>query len=244
MKPRVVAWFSCGAASAVAAKLAVEKYGDRAVVIYCDTSKDEHPDNARFFSDVQNWIGVPIQVIGSLKYDGIEDVFEKRRYMSGIAGAPCSLELKKIPRMDWQWGDDINVWGYTAEEQSRIAHFKANNPELYMDWILSDRGIGKSYCLSMISDAGIALPVMYLLGYRNNNCIGCVKATSATYWNKIRRDFPDVFARRVAQSRELGARLTRWQGERIFLDELPLSADDGVLDDISCGPECTQGALL
>ena len=30
---RVLAWFSCGAASAVAAKLTVETYGDRAEVL-------------------------------------------------------------------------------------------------------------------------------------------------------------------------------------------------------------------
>lgn len=50
---RIVVWFSCGAASAVAAKLALEKYGTRACVVYCDTMKSEHPDNVRFFDDVQ-----------------------------------------------------------------------------------------------------------------------------------------------------------------------------------------------
>jgi PP-loop superfamily ATP-utilizing enzyme len=40
---RVLVWFSCGAASAVAAKLAVEKYGDQCEVLYCDTLAYEHP---------------------------------------------------------------------------------------------------------------------------------------------------------------------------------------------------------
>ncbi len=38
---RIVVWFSCGAASAVAAKLAVEKYNN-VMVVYCDTG-GEHP---------------------------------------------------------------------------------------------------------------------------------------------------------------------------------------------------------
>jgi PP-loop superfamily ATP-utilizing enzyme len=60
---RVIVWFSCGAASACAAKLAVEKYGLSCEVVYCNTMPSEHPDNFRFFSDVQQWIGKPIKVI-------------------------------------------------------------------------------------------------------------------------------------------------------------------------------------
>ena len=41
---------------------------------------------------------------------------------------------------------------------------------------------------------------MYKLGYKNNNCIGCVKG-QAGYWNKIRKDFPDVFDQ---MSKDLG----------------------------------------
>jgi hypothetical protein len=54
---RRLVWFSCGAASAVAAKLAVEKYEDACEVVYCDTMATEHPDNQRFFNDVERWIG-------------------------------------------------------------------------------------------------------------------------------------------------------------------------------------------
>ena len=65
---RMVVWFSCGAASAVAAKLAVEAYGDRCHVVYCDTMASEHPDNARFFADVERWIERKIEVVKSAKY--------------------------------------------------------------------------------------------------------------------------------------------------------------------------------
>jgi len=81
---------------------------------------------------------------------------------------------------------------------------------------------------------------MYELGYSNNNCIGCVKATSAKYWNKIRADFPEHFERRAQQSRELGVRLTRVDGERVFLDELPEDYLFGEMESISCGPDCAQ----
>jgi hypothetical protein len=42
---RIVVWFSCGAASACAAKLAVDKYGhENTHVVYCNTLITEHPD--------------------------------------------------------------------------------------------------------------------------------------------------------------------------------------------------------
>ena len=63
----------------------------------------------------------------------------------------------------------------------------------------------------------------------------------------IRRDFPDVFAKRAEQSRHLGVRLTRVRGERVHLDDLPadyLPADEPE-EDLSCGPVCgVQGSLF
>lgn len=235
---RRVVWFSCGAASAVAAKLAVEKYGPvETSVVYCDTMANEHPDNERFFNDVERWIGKRITVIGSKKYETVEDVFRRERYMSGIAGARCTVEMKKVPRLAFQTPDDIHIFGFTADEQHRITRFEEQNIEL-LEWILRDEGYTKADCLAAVERAGIQLPVMYRLGYKNNNCLGCVKATSTKYWNQIRRDFPDVFQQRAEQSRDLGVRLTRIKGKRIFLDELPHEHDDGVLEDISCGPDC------
>lgn len=44
----------------------------------------------------------------------------------------------------------------------------------------------------MVQRAGIALPVMYLMGYDNANCIGCVKGGEG-YFRAIREDFPAQF---------------------------------------------------
>lgn len=243
---RVIVWFSCGAASAVAAKLAIKKYGQRIIVAYCDTMATEHTDNQRFFDDVQNWLGREITRIKSEKFATIDDVFEYRRYLSGIAGAPCTVEMKKVPRFAFQEPDDIHIFGYTADEGGRIANFEQNNPEVYLDWILRDKGYSKQRCLREIERAGIALPVMYALGFEHNNCLACVKATSPRYWRRTRLHFPEAFERRVRQGREYGARLVRINGERKFLDELPpddvlsLWADiEDFQEDLSCGPQCT-----
>lgn len=234
---RVLVWFSCGAASAMAAKLATLKYGDRCTVVYCDTLASEHPDNARFFADVERWIGRKIHVIRSEEYTNIDDVFVRARYMAGIAGARCTTELKKLPRLAFQRTEDVHVFGYTVEEAKRARSFEANNPEIDVEWLLIDLGVTKQTCKDALREAGIKMPVMYDLGFEHNNCIGCPKATSAGYWNRVRRLFPDVFERRARQSRLLGARLVRVKGVRVFLDDLPPDAE-APDDDIDCGPVC------
>lgn len=234
---RTVVWFSCGAASACAAKLAVERFKD-VQVVYCDTLASEHYDNICFLLAVEKWIGQPIEILHSADYANIDDVFERTRYMAGIKGARCTVEMKKVPRFNYQQPDDIHIFGLTCDEQKRIRRFVSNNPDLNLHWLLSEEGVTKEACYQMIRDAGIAMPAMYQW-FKNNNCIGCVKATSAVYWDKTRTHFPEHFARRAAQSRALGVRLCRYKGVRIFLDELPLlNEDTAPEEDIECGPIC------
>jgi hypothetical protein len=236
---RILAWYSDGAASACMAKLAVEKYGPLVEILKCDTTSSEHPDNLRFRREVESWIGREITLISSEKYADVNEVFERTGYMAGIYGARCTVELKKLPRFTYQDVADTHLFGFTADEHKRISEFEKNNPELYLEWILRDQNITKAGCFRMLSDAGIKRPVMYDLGFKNNNCLGCVKATSPKYWNRIRAHFPEVFQRRCEQSRRLGVRLTRVRGQRIFLDELPLDAGKYEAEpDISCGPQC------
>ena len=240
---RIISWFSCGAASAVAASLAIQQYGqDRVTVVYCNTMANEHPDNYRFFDEIEKWLGVAIIVISSTKAKTIEQVFDMKSYMSGLKGAPCTVELKKVPRFDFQQVDDIHIFGYTSEEGKRIARFEMNNPELNLDWILHRNGYSKEICFGILKHAGIELPIMYKLGYKNNNCLGCVKASAPKYWNKIRKDFPHIFQQRAEQSRRIGCKLTRkkirnkW--EHIYLDELAIDSNENYKENLSCGPEC------
>lgn len=239
---RVLAWFSCGDASAVAAKLAVEKYGARCEVLYCDTFAYEHPDNRRFFRDVEKWLGVPIKIIRSDEYKDIYDVFKKTRWLVGVSGARCTTELKKNVRRAYQRPDDSHVFGFTSDEMIRATRFREGSPEVFAEFPLIDLAITKSECHRRIREAGIELPAMYRLGYKNNNCIGCVKGQSG-YWNKIRRDFPKVFNKMAKTERSLNAAINKkyvkGKRKRVFLDELP--PDAGRYDnepDIECGVVC------
>ena len=239
---RVLVWFSAGGASAVALKLAAQKYPD-VRGIYCDLSKDEHPDNVRFRADVERWTGVKVEVVKSKLYDTTDEVFEARKYMGGISGAPCTVEMKKIPRFAYQWAEDVHIFGMTVDEHARIKSFENDNHELFLEWPLRDAGLSKSDCLKILTDAGIEIPAMYRLGFENNNCIACVKATSPHYWNRTRKNFPERYRQRAEQSRRLGVRLVRYKGVRIFLDELPEDASEKITEDLSCGPQCAGARM-
>lgn len=236
---RIICWFSCGAASAVATKLAITQYVDQEIIIARCIVKEEHHDNDRFAADCEKWFGMPITNMINEKYNGsIVEVADKRGYVSGIAGAPCTMLLKKKVREDFQLPTDKHIFGYCAEEQGRWDNFlDANNIDAVSPLI--DRGLEHSDCLAMIENAGIKLPDMYALGYKHNNCIGCFKAGGQGYWNKIRIDFPEIFKARVELTRRLGARLLNVNNVHKFLDEIELGAGDYQKEpEIQCGIFC------
>jgi hypothetical protein len=215
---RHLLWFSAGAASAIATKLVLAEQPDDLVVAYVDTGS-EHPDNARFLADCEQWFGHPITVLRSDRYRDTWQVWEERRFLVGPSGALCTAELKRKVRFGFERPDDIQVFGYTAEERHRADRFRDQNPGVALRTPLIERGLTKADCLALIERAGIELPAMYRLGYRNNNCVGCVKG-GIGYWNKIRRDFPDVYERMAALERDIGASVIRANGDHVWLDEL------------------------
>jgi len=242
----IAVWFSCGAASAVAAKLTLEKYGhNNKISIVNNPIKEEHEDNQRFLKDVEKWLQHPIVFATRTKYpdQSCIEVWEDRRFMSGPMGAPCTLELKKKARQEWEETNkpDYTVLGFTAEEQKRADRFKLTERDTLLTPLI-DEGYDKQWCFNVLVDAGIELPAIYKLGYPNANCIGCVKAGSATYWNLVRETFPDVFDERAKQSREIGAKLAYYKGQRVFLDELPSDAKGRSLKnyDFECGIFCEE----
>lgn len=242
----IIVWFSCGAASAVAAKKTIDRYGsDNTIRIVNNPIKEEHPDNQRFLRDVQDWLGIEIEFALNSKYPSAtcEDVWEKRQYMSGPSGAPCTVELKKRARQEWESNNnyDYIVLGFTADEKKRHERFVMTERADVLPVLIED-GIKKADCYRIINEAGLRLPEIYNLGFPNANCIGCVKASSATYWNHVRETFPEVFKQRAEMSRRIGAKLAWYKGGRIFLDELPHDAKGRPMKnmDFECGIFCEE----
>lgn len=241
---RTVSWFSCGAASAVATKIALadaRRTGDELVIAYTEVI-EEHEDNKRFLRECEDWFGQEIVVLRNEKYGGsIYEVF-KGGYLVGPGGAPCSLRLKKRVREAFERPGDRQVFGYTAEEQDRVDRFIDANADVDL-WVpLIEQHLGKADCLAILRNAKIELPVMYKLGYKNNNCVGCVKG-QAGYWNKIRVDFPAVFERMAQVEDTLNRAVCKvsidGKERRVKLRDLP--PDVGRYEaeaDIACGLFC------
>ena len=240
----IAVWFSCGAASAAALKLTVDKYGSDNVRAVNNPVIEEHEDNLRFAQDVSEWVGIEVETATNSKYPlaSARDVFERRKGMSFPHGAPCTVELKKRARQQWEADNpvDWHVLGFTADEKDRHDRFILTERSNVLP-VLIEAKMTKNDCADMLRGAGLKLPAIYGKGFPNANCIGCVKATSPTYWNLVRQEFPDVFADRAEQSRRLGSKLVRVKNERLFLDELSPDAKGRPLKTMpDCGLFCEE----
>lgn len=202
---RVVCQFSCGAASAVATKLAIAQYGaDHEIVILNAFLESEDPDNRRFAKDCEAWFGMPITVVRDEKYGAsIDTVFEQVRYMNGPKGASCTSRLKRAVLTAHAMPGDINVFGFTIEEVDRLVDRQMAVTDAKVVSPLVEQGLTKDDCKAMVERAGIELPYMYRLGYKNANCPGCVKG-GQKYWRAIEIDFPEIYQRRMEQQEEIG----------------------------------------
>lgn len=165
----------------------------------------------------------------------VDNVINDERYINGPAGAPCTKYLKKRVRQEWErdnlTSDTVYVFGYDSDEVHRAERLVENTVEAVCEFPLIDQGISKQLAHGICDRLGIKRPVMYDLGYPNNNCIGCVKGGKG-YWNRIRKDFPAVFRRRAKQERAIGHSCIKG----CFLDEL--EPDEGRME-IEIFPECS-----
>ena len=116
-----VAWFSCGATSAVACKLALSQFDD-VDIVYIETGS-HHPDNTRFLADCEKWYDKKITILQS-PYQSHFDVIEKTGLISMPHYVPCTKLLKMRPREEYEaQHPDIThyIWGFEkgSKEENR-----------------------------------------------------------------------------------------------------------------------------
>jgi hypothetical protein len=236
----VIAWWSGGITSAVACRIALEKYKN-VRLLYIETGS-HHKDTFRFKEDCENWYGVKIETWQSKKYKDHLDVIRKDRFINGPFGARCTKVLKKDIRaaieQDIKWSNQ--VWGFEFEQSQINRAIRWQEQYEYTNSLfpLIENKLSKNECAGIVMGAGIKIPDTYKLGYNNNNCIGCVKG-GAGYWNKIRVDFPNVFNDMAKAEREIKATCLKNEDGKIYLDELDPKAGnptDMVLGE--CGIFC------
>lgn len=193
-----VGWFSCGCSSLVACKLAQPDE-----IIYIHVA-DQHPDTLRFLMDARHLLGCEIKVLQAQRYLTVDEVMRGERYVNGPGGAKCTMLLKKRVRQHWErenWAPHTYIWGFDTDERDRAERTVKSMPEFEHEFPLIEHGLSKADCHALCEEWGIRRPLMYDLGYPNNNCIGCVKGGMG-YWNKIREDFPATFKRRAKAERD------------------------------------------
>jgi len=209
-----VCWFSAGVSSFIAAYLE-RKHLDKIIYTHID---DQHHDTLRFVHDCEKALGKPIEILQS-RYLNVANVIRTFRYINGPSGAKCTDVLKRRVRKEWEYEhrnyDLIYIWGYDVTERHRAERLLETMPQFEHKFPLIEKQLSKEDCHGMLKRLGIKRPAMYDLGYRNNNCVGCVKGGMG-YWNKIRKDFPEVFEKRAKLEREIGASCING----VFLDEL------------------------
>ncbi len=208
-----VCWFSTGISSFVACYLAK----DVDEIIYTHV-ENQHPDSLRFLRDCEKILDRKITVLQSTLFKDVDDVILRKRFVNGPYGAACTKALKRDVRKRWELehpGMHSYVWGFDVKEQNRANRIKDSMPYYHHEFPLIDNQLTKENAHGIASKIGLKRPIMYDLGYSNNNCIGCVKGGMG-YWNKIRKDFPDVFQKRAKEERIIGHSCIKG----VFLDEL------------------------
>lgn len=235
-KPKLkVCWISAGVSSFVAGYLVRDTIDE---FIYIDIA-DQHPDSLRFIKDCEQALGKSISILKSTEYRCVGDVCRAHRFVNSAHGAKCTEVLKKRVRKKWEWEhqnyDITYAWGMDLNEKHRANNLIESMPDFHHEFPLIDRQLTKADAHGVCASLGIKRPAMYDLGYSNNNCVGCVKG-GAWYWNKIREDFPEVFADRAKMEREIGHSILHNADGMIFLDELDPNAgrmNEEIMEDCS-----------
>lgn len=217
MKELKVCWISAGISSFMAGWLA----GDVDKWIYIDID-DQHEDSIRFIKDIENAIGKEVEILWSKQYRTVEECVLafggfRNPYNSF---APCTNWLKKRVRKQWEEEHQdyelTYVWGFDFTEKNRAERTVEANPQQNHEFPLIEKNLSKEEVHGLFErNFDFKRPLMYDLGYPNNNCIGCVKG-GAGYWNRIRKDFPEVFESRSKLERKVGYSILKVG----YLDEL------------------------
>jgi len=210
-----VSYFSGGVSSAVATMLAIDDI-DRIMYTHID---DQHPDTMRFVQDCEDWFGRPVEIMQS-PLRSVDNACRMASFIrSRNGGAACTQRLKRQVRKQFERDNEGRmtiVWGLDWGERDRAMRLTTMMPHHEHQFPLIDHKMSKEHAHEVLRASGIKRPAMYDLGYHNNNCIGCVKGGMG-YWNKIRINFPDVYAQRAAMERLIGFPII---SKGVWLDEL------------------------
>lgn len=205
-----IARISGGKASAVAADMAISRYGRKNVWLRFEDTLAEDPDLYRFLDDcMRRW--------GGKLYRGCDgrtplQVAEERMIIPNSAMAPCSFELKiqpfgawlwRVPKpvtvlsgLGWQEPQRINRimrWHRHRQKWRRPQGFARLIPGVYEDFPLLWKPIDFRPLDDIIHSWGIEIPALYLSGMPHNNCGGACVRQGISEWVRLLHTYPERF---------------------------------------------------
>lgn len=145
----------------------------------------------------------------------MERLTERKRNFNGTAISKKSM----IDREGYPTVSD-----YASKVLTKLAAYEDAEEH---EFPLIDRNLSKEEVHGLFERTfSFPRPKMYDMGYPNNNCIGCVKGGMG-YWNRIRKDFPEVFESRAQLERLVGYSILKdSDGTPLYLDELDPNRGD------------------
>jgi 3'-phosphoadenosine 5'-phosphosulfate sulfotransferase (PAPS reductase)/FAD synthetase len=208
-KPKYIAMFSGGAASAYVAYLMVLKHGkENSVLLFTDTLW-EHKDNKRFMLEVAEEIGIERKTL----IDGRtpDEVFEDTKFLGNSRLAKCSSQLKVrqtviyLEELRDSGYEPILYFGIGKHEKRRregIENLYNHNllprdgeeQQVKTVFPLYESNIPDKEIKRIITqDWGIELPEMYHLGFSHANCGGrCVRG-GFNHYQHLYETWPQVY---------------------------------------------------
>ena len=178
-----IVMYSGGITSFEAARLTIEKHGKNNVRLWFADTLIEDEDLYRFNKDVENYLGIEIEVIS--EGESVWDIFFKHRFLGNSRADPCSRVLKREAirsklKTEYPNPDDaIVVLGMDDIEDCKRWERAKENQKPYDCWLplIEYKPKFKTQIISWLKENNIEPPRLYAMGFKHNNCGGfCVKA--------------------------------------------------------------------
>jgi Phosphoadenosine phosphosulfate reductase family len=184
MRYKITVQLSGGAASYIAAKLAIEEFGHKNLSLVFADTKIEDEDLYRFLDDIERKLKHPIIRIAEGRDPW--QVFNDERFLGNSRIDPCSKILKRKLLECWRiencTTDCILIIGYDANEDHRLQRLIPRMAPARVRAPLIEHNIWKEQVLELVTADGLELPRLYRWGFPHNNCGGfCIKAGQASF---------------------------------------------------------------
>jgi 3'-phosphoadenosine 5'-phosphosulfate sulfotransferase (PAPS reductase)/FAD synthetase len=205
---------SGGVSSAVAADLAIKRYGRKKVYLWFADTSFEDADLYRFVDDCMGRWGGKLHTYCDGRTP--EQVAEDKRLIPNQKIAPCTHVLKIAPFTKWLWRvprpvtvllglswsemhriDQRRFWSKRTGKWKPPTGYQSKIPGVYEDFPLLWKPIVYHPFQYVEQEMNIPIPRLYKIGFDHNNCKGECFRQSIANWMLLRDERPKEFLRKA-----------------------------------------------